>query len=97
MSNSNAQLTYKVGLMSYPEMLILGNSNARNTGQSYWLASPMNFYTNSTSGRIVGYSTATYSDISSSNGVRPAISLGDNAKYRDGDGSMANPYIVITE
>ena len=45
-SNSSAQLTYKVGLMSSPEMNIMNNSNALKTGQYYWLASPYYFIYN---------------------------------------------------
>ena len=53
-SNNNAKLTYKVGLMSSPEMNIMNNSNARKTGQYYWLVSPYYFYRNNAVGRSVG-------------------------------------------
>ena len=96
-SNNNAKLTYKVGLMSAPEMNILNNSNARQTRQSYWLASPGSFYGNYADGRdvfaggaMIGYS------VSYALGVRPAVSLTPGTLYSDGDGSMANPYVVDT-
>ena len=95
-SNNNAKLTYKVGLMSSPEMNILNNSNARETGQYYWLASPGCFNNDVAFGRFVG----AIGDMSSSNyvintvGVRPAVSLTPGIEYSDGDGSMANPYKV---
>ena len=94
-SNNNAKLTYKVGLMSSPEMNILNNNNARKTGQYYWLASPGFFNTISadvrcvyTGGNVAGYS------VDNLNGVRPAVSLKPGITYSTGDGSMANPYVV---
>ena len=96
-SNNNAKLTYKVGLMSSPEMNIMNNSNARKTGQYYWLVSPSYFYStgNVASGRYVSSSGVMYSnDVYRAYGVRPAVSLTPGIEYSDGDGSMANPYKV---
>lgn len=95
-SNNNAKLTYKVGLMSSPEMNILNNSNARKTEQYYWLASPYYFYINRAVGRYVGASGVMGSDtvVDRTYGVRPAVSLTPGIEYSDGDGSMANPYKV---
>ena len=94
-SNNNAKLTYKVGLMSSPEMNILNNSNARKTGQVYWLASPNYFNDSSARGRYV-YTGGNmgYYYVNDVYGVRPAVSLTPGTRYSDGDGSMANPYIV---
>ena len=94
-SNNKAQLTYKVGLMSYREMSLLNNSNARKTGQYYWLASPDYFDVNYARGWVVisdgGMGNG---GVSGARGVRPAVSLILGTRYSDGDGSMANPYIV---
>ncbi len=95
-SNNNAKLTYKVGLMSSPEMNILNNSNARKTGQYYWLASPFYFRNDYAAG---GRYVSTDGDMSDyyvyrAIGVRPAVSLTPGIEYSDGDGSMANPYKV---
>ena len=93
-SNNNAKLTYKVGLMSNPEMNILNNYNALKTGKSYWLASPNLFDDTEASGRFVTES----GNLSSTTingwtlGVRPSVSLTPGIEYSDGDGSMANPY-----
>ena len=95
-SNNNAKLTYKVGLMSSPEMNILNNGNARKTGEYYWLASPSYFYSVDASGRHVSTETFSSSKVSNLYGVRPAVSLKPGIEYIDGDGSMANPYIVDT-
>ena len=96
-SNNKAQLTYKVGLMSYREMQLLNNSNARETGQDYWLASP-NYFDNYDAYEwymsSVGYMGSYH--VYSALGVRPAVSLISGIRYSTGDGSMANPYIVYT-
>ena len=98
-SNNNAKLTYKVGLMSSPEMNILNNSNARKTGQNYWLASPGFFYsTGSAYGRFA-YTDGSMGSgyVSNTRGVRPAVSLSPSTFYTSGDGSMENPYVIYTE
>ena len=97
-SNNSAKLTYKVGLMSVPDMNILNNINARKTGQWYWLASPSYFLNNDALGRLVN-SSASMSNgvVYAKDGVRPAISLKPGITYSTGDGSMANPYVVDTD
>ena len=98
-SNNNAKLTYKVGLMSSPEANILNNSNARKTGQYYWLASPGCFYYGYAYGRSVDTrGVMSYDRVYYAYGVRPAVSLSPGVEFVDGgDGSMANPYVVKME
>ena len=94
-SNANAILTYKVGLMSSPEMNLLNQANARKTGQYYWLASPFYFYNNVANGHIVHtFGSWSNYNILNASGVRPAVSLVSGLEYSSGDGSMADPYIV---
>ena len=95
-SNSSAQLTYKVGLMSSPEMNLLNQSNARKTGQHYWLVSPSCFGSFA-NGRYV-FSVGSWDNFGVINayGARPAVSLIPGIRYTAGDGSMANPYVVDT-
>ena len=99
-SNNSAKLTYKVGLMSSPEMNILNNNNARNTGQRYWLASPSHhlyppaYFSRGVDNEGKMSSFLIFLDLY---GVRPAISLIPGIEYVSGDGSMANPYVVATE
>ena len=96
--NDKAKLKYKVGLMSYIEMNLLNNSNARKTGQYYWLASPVGF--NYFSGHyarewdVSGNGDMNSGHVDSTYGVRPAVSLAPGTEYSDGDGSMENPYVV---
>ena len=91
-SNANARLTYKVGLMSSPEMNILNQASARKTGQYYWLASPSYFYVTSAYGRVVDANGGWSNNFT--NGVRPAVSLTPGIEFSKGDGSMASPYKI---
>ena len=101
-SNPYAQLTYKVGLISSPEMSILNNVNARKTGQHYWLISPDNFSSIPNMNTIMGdfydyngkFGTGWVASNGDAYGLRPTISLRPGIEYSDGDGSMANPYKV---
>ena len=95
-SNNNAKLTYKVGLMTSIEMNLLTNINMRKTGQNYRLASPHDFGSKRADSGFVdmsGYMGITLID--SPYGVRPAVSLSPGVEFVDGgDGSMANPYVI---
>ena len=94
-ANTKAQLTYPVGLLTYPETYLLNNNNIRKTGQSYWLGSPYYFNNGNAYERYV-LTSGSYSSRSvyNSHGVRPAVSLTPGTEYTSGDGSMANPYVV---
>ncbi|MBR3210427.1 MAG: VWA domain-containing protein [Bacilli bacterium] len=97
-SNPKAKLTYKVGLISSSEMNILNNQAIRKTGKYYWLISPYgslaskfaNCQTN------INGAIAAGSVDKTDRGVRPAISLRPGLEFCEGDGSMANPYIIDT-
>lgn len=96
-SNNNAKLTYKVGLVTNSEMYILNNKYIRKTGQIYWSSSPQRF-TTSVAGNISVDSTGDLSFFSTDSafGVRPVISLKPGTKYISGNGSMEQPYIIQT-
>ena len=99
--NNKAELKYKIGLMSIPEVNILGNHNMLATGKIYWLGSP-SIFTFMNYPVAIGWSVSNYGGVSSSNlslvggsnGVRPAVSLIPDIEYSDRDGSMEHPYIV---
>ena len=95
-SNANARLTYKVGLMSSPEMKLLNQANARKTGQYYWFASPYYFSSSALVRNVNTDGGWNYSNVYLASGVRPAISLVSGIGYSSGDGSMADPYIIET-
>ena len=95
--NNKAKLTYKVGLFSAPEMNILNNWYIRKTGQGYWLSSPYYFtYIDAIGRHVYSGGIVVSNNAVSTNGVRPAVSLKPGTEYKDGDGSMNNPYIVDT-
>ena len=96
-SNNKAKLTYKVGLLSSPEMNILNSNNTLKTEQMYWLNSPYFFDGSGQGVTVYADGEVGYDYFSNAHGVRPAISLIPGIRYSDGDGSMANPYIVSTE
>ena len=96
LSNPKARLTYPVGLLTYQEARLVNNNNARATNNSYWLGTPYGYEDIYGYARVVtavgnnnNYGTVTYGY-----GVRPAITLKNEVTYFNGDGSMANPYIV---
>lgn len=94
--NEKAKLTYPVGLMTSPEMNLLGNRELRRTGQLYWLASPYCFDGGNANGRYV-YSAGTMDVnivVDYVSGVRPAVSLKPGTEYSSGNGSMESPYVV---
>ena len=93
-SNPLAQLNYKVGLITKPELNILGNNGILSPSQSYWTMSPAHL--------DIDYATANTDDssnylIDSTAGIRPVISLKAGIKYTTGDGSRTSPYIVDVE
>ena len=98
LSNSSAPLTYKVGLMSSPEMNLLNNQYARKSGQYYWLISPLCFDLNYAEGNYMNTVGITDNhNVSNTDGVRPTISLRTGITYSKGDGSMEHPYVIKTD
>ena len=98
-SNPKARLTYKVGLITYNEMILLNYKTVRGVGKDYWLISPQNLMSGqnvwhvSSDGAINGMQG---NALTSNKGVRPSVALKSNVFYTDGDGSMANPYVIET-
>ena len=94
--NEKARLTYKVGLMSAPEMNLLGNNSIRKTGQWYWLSSPYHFNSTTTAARFVytdGNIDNSYGGVAVG-GVRPSISVAPTVEYLSGTGSKTDPYLI---
>ena len=100
-SNSKAQLTYPIGLITNYEALIAANSwNSSNV--DWWLNSPLSFSLRANSETIIYFAYYDHRGIVRNQSahdaisVRPAVSLKAGTEYIDGDGSMNNPYIVDT-
>ena len=94
--NNSAKLTYKVGLMSNPEMNLLNRNTARVTGQYYWFASPSSYSNFYVRVRLVDSTGSLNSNSTndSGGGLRPAVSILPGTVYTSGDGSMANPFVI---
>ena len=98
-SNNDAKLKHKVGLMTSPEMNLLNNNNARKTGKEYWLMSGASgayylTYTSTYVKSVDADGNVATTPTTTENGLRPAISLAAGAVYISGNGSMESPYIV---
>ena len=96
--NEKAKLTYPVGLMTSPEMNLLGYGDLNEPRSLYWLASPYYFGYDIARGRLV-YSTGVlaYDYVNTAHGVRPAVSLKPGTEYSSGNGSMESPYVVALD
>ena len=95
-SNNKAQLTYPIGLMTYPELELLDNTNIiTNPDKNYWLISPYEFdyMWGATSSFVSNYGSG-FSQTGYNKGVRPVISLKPGTEYVLGNGSKENPYYV---
>jgi len=95
-SNNKAQLTYKIGLIRFAEMVLLNNYNARKNAGNYWVSSPSTLLGKDSAFQIVSANGSLGSGIyaNSNAGVRPVISLVKGTSYSSGNGSMDNPYVV---
>ncbi|MBR1385400.1 MAG: BspA family leucine-rich repeat surface protein [Bacilli bacterium] len=93
-SNNNAKLTYKAGLISAPEMNLLNNNNVRKNTNTYYTISPNYNGSLPFLNTILSGGSISKSDITTNNSIRPVISLIEGIEYISGDGSMTNPYVV---
>ena len=98
-SNAKAKLTYPVGLLTSPEIYLLNNENLIKTGNNYWTISASYLFNNYINGGfhncyVKSSGSLDKSRVTSSFGLRPAISLKPGTVYTSGDGSKNNPYIV---
>ena len=103
--NSKALLKYPVGLLTAPEVWLAYKDASYstyylNTGQSYWLGSPIFFLVKS-SEDITSEVCRVHRDggmiefgVSGSLGARPSVSLKPGTGYASGDGSYTSPYLI---
>ena len=94
-SNNDAKLTYKIGLLTAPEVNLLNQATTRAPLYYFWLLSAYNFNVDGAHVRSI-YPTGSFGShfVKTAPGVRPAISLIAGTEYIKGDGSMTNPYVV---
>jgi len=98
-TNGNGDLTYPIGLLTADEILMAGSGATfylATPNGFYWSLSPCKFYSNSGASSFVVESYSLYDfdlDVSMF-GVRPSISLKNNATITDGDGSFSKPFVI---
>ena len=98
MSNNKAHLPFPVGLLTWPETVLLNNRDLNKTDFEYWINAPFNFYCNySNHWGIDNYGNISEDNVDFSSGVRPVVSLKTNTEYSSGDGSKNNPYRIASE
>lgn len=99
-SNPNAKLKYPIGLPTTTDLKILNNNKLRSSGDEYWTSTASQFYNEHfTISKAKVYSVTSEGSIgssfvSNSIGIRPMISLRAGVKFKNGDGSTSNPYVV---
>ncbi len=95
--NESAKLKYPIALPTAPEINLLNNRNLIAFRTNYWTMTPYYFsngalhYSAMTSGVLDRSSTG-----GATNSIRPVISLAPGITYFHGNGSKANPYVVVT-
>lgn len=95
--NSEAQLTYKVGMITTSELNLYNNAYARKTGLFYWASTPYT-YSGGMNGYRVDYDGFMQGiHISSSDGLRPVVTLIPGILYNAGNGSQEKPYVIDYE
>ena len=97
-SNPDALLTYKVSLISAPEMNLLNNNKLRSMYNTYWTLSPylyIDAYTEYAGGRYFKSTGELFnSELHNQYDIRPSISLVPGISYTSGKGTVSNPYII---
>ena len=95
-SNSKAQLTYPIGLMTSAEASLMNNKYLLYTNQYYALLSPA-YYDGDAYIKVVNNGGNVSSrTTTSTTGVRPVIALRPGTEYISGTGSKEDPYVVNT-
>ena len=95
-TNSKAELTYPIGLLTEPERNLM-TANFAKTGQYYRGASPARFSHISAFVRVVyttGGNGSDYDGVTNSSGARGVVTLKPGTKLENGTGTYDNPYIV---
>ena len=100
-TTGNGKLTYPIGLITSDEIVMAGvkpgtanNTYYLRTGQYYWPATPLRFYSS-----LLMWGVDSDGDMfgvvpSNSYGVRPVVSLKPNTRISRGTGSIADPFII---
>ena len=96
-NNVKAKLKHPIGLLSVPELSLAGygSSHYFNNERYVWLGSPGSFInSNASAGEVGSPGIFSSSDVGSSGGVRPSVSLKPDTSYFSGDGSYTLPFVI---
>jgi len=95
LSNNKAKLTYPIALITNPEVENNINMKSWYSPAEYWGMSPKGFYTYGTYVYYyTAYSMQSLNSIGNVFGVRPVISIKNNALISSGTGSESEPWII---
>ncbi len=95
-TNSKAELTYPIGLLTEAESAMMYSGYAR-TDQNWWLDSTGHFGASAANGRYVSTSgSSSRNNVQTSRGLRPAIVLKPGVEISSGDGTYNTPYVIDT-
>ena len=92
--NNKAKLTYPVGLMQAEEVNIINDASLMATGVAYWNMSAHYMSSYSANSFVNNSGIVSGSMTSSTNGVRPVVSLANKVLVASGNGSETDPWIV---
>ena len=103
--NGNGDLDYPVGLLTADEIMLAGGKYASSnssyylyTRSSWRVGAPCYFHDNDANEFVVGSPGALLSsNVNKTYGVRPSVSLKPGTEIIGGDGSVENPYIILTD
>ena len=92
----NGALIYPVGLLTTAEHSLIGNYPASKTNVWYWASAPSYFYYDDALERSVtsGGNWSYGSNVYSTGGARPAVSIQPGTNFVSGTGTAEDPFIV---
>ena len=93
-SNTKAQLTYPIGLLTEPERNLMGITYAK-TDQGYWGGTPSYYFSINPFIYYVGTTGERHkTNVFQANGVRPVLTLRPSLEIEEGKGTYTDPYVI---
>ncbi len=92
-TNTKAELTYPVGLLTEPERNLMVTAYAK-TGQVYWGLSPSYFSSNAYVRFVYTTGDSSFNSSYVARGARAALTLRPGTEIEEGSGTYTDPYVV---